>query len=250
MTPRKRGIGERWRSLYLWHRYIGLAAALMAAWLAVTGLALNHAEDLALASRYVRQDWLLEWYGIRPSTEVHGWNVNGHWFAQDGERVYLDGNFIGYGELVGAAATTFGFAVAFTDKLQLHSIDGALIETVTSPFGKPITAIASDAQGIVLVSHDEQRRADAAFLAFTPISSPAPVHAPGKQALPPALVHRIARDAVQHTLTWERVLLDAHAGRIFGVTGKWLADIAALLLLLLAITGVIVWIQRARRRHS
>ena len=52
------------RSLYLWHRYIGLAAALFVIVLTVTGLLLNHTEELGLDSSSVQSDTLLDWYGI------------------------------------------------------------------------------------------------------------------------------------------------------------------------------------------
>ncbi|MBW3567354.1 MAG: PepSY domain-containing protein [Proteobacteria bacterium] len=38
---------------------------------------------------------------------------------------------------------------------------------------------------------------------------------------------------------------------MFGKAGRWIADISGMLLLLLAISGIVIWAQRARarRRH-
>ena len=52
-------------------------------------------------------------------------------------------------------------------------------------------------------------------------------------------------------LTLERVLLDIHAGRIPGATGVFLVDAAALLFLVLAISGLWLWARHLvnARRH-
>ena len=43
------------------------------------------------------------------------------------------------------------------------------------------------------------------------------------------------------SLNWQRLLQDLHAGRLFGLAGQLLMDLAALLLVVLAFTGVIIW---------
>ena len=48
-------------------------------------------------------------------------------------------------------------------------------------------------------------------------------------------------------LTLERVLLDLHSGRVLGSAGVLLVDAAAILFLLLAISGLWLW---SRRRTS
>ena len=248
MSPRKHSRSEKFRSLYLWHRYAGLAGALLAAWLAITGLLLNHGDHLDLANRHVSQGWLLSLYGIAPPSRVEGRSVGGHWIVQGGDRVYLDEHFIGAGSIVGAAATTFGLVVAFPDRLQLHLDDGTLVEAL--PFtatAAPLSDVIVTDEGIMLVAGNDGFLANEDFTQFTP------THVPGTQdaaflPLPGDMARAIRLDVLHHSLTWERVLLDLHAGRMFGSAGAWLADIAALLLLLLAVTGVIVWMQRTRRK--
>ena len=65
------------KSLYVWHRWVGLVAALFVIVLAVTGLALNHTEELQLDARHVRTAWLLDWYGISLPDEVPAWRAGG-----------------------------------------------------------------------------------------------------------------------------------------------------------------------------
>lgn len=47
-------------------------------------------------------------------------------------------------------------------------------------------------------------------------------------------------------LPYERVLLDVHSGRIFGRYGPSVMDAAALLMVFLAGTGVLIWLKRKR----
>ena len=42
----------------------------------------------------------------------------------------------------------------------------------------------------------------------------------------------------------ERFLLDAHSGRVFGKYGIYVIDVAAILLLILSITGIWLWVVR------
>lgn len=248
MSPRRRRPGEKLRSLYLWHRYAGLAAALLVLWLAATGLLLNHSDDLALAQRYVKSDWLLAAYGIRASSdEIYGHRVGGHWLAQSGNLIYLDAQQLGEGTLVGAAEAEFGLVVAFADRLQLHAEDGGLIETVASPAAMPLISIAPVADGFVVSTAQHAFLADTNVTRFVPVDKPVLAVAP-PEPLPDDLAQRLADNVRYNALSWERVLLDLHAGRLFGSGGVWLADLAGILLLLLAVTGVIVWLQRAAAR--
>ena len=45
-------------------------------------------------------------------------------------------------------------------------------------------------------------------------------------------------------LTFERVLLDLHSGRIFGRAGPLVMDAAAVLFIALALTGFWMWLRR------
>jgi len=47
-------------------------------------------------------------------------------------------------------------------------------------------------------------------------------------------------------LSWERVMLDLHSGRLFGTAGVWVVDVAAVLLLFLALSGFVLWYQHMR----
>jgi len=48
-------------------------------------------------------------------------------------------------------------------------------------------------------------------------------------------------------LTAERVLADLHSGRIFTITGTVIMDVVALCMIVLSISGLIMWMQHNRR---
>ena len=252
MSPRKRSLREKFGSLYLWHRYAGLIAALLVIWLSVTGIALNHADDLNLRTMWVEQRWLLGLYNIRAPQDIAGRQVAGHWISTSGERIYVNDVFAARGQLAGMATTDFGFVIGLRDRVQLYTGDGVLVEEV--PFTAtpaPLDALAEHPMGVVLIAGNETFLADSEFLTFRKIDTDMSLPVRQLEPLPASLAEKISNDVLFHSLHWERVLLDLHAGRVFGHAGKWIMDIAAGLLLLLAASGIIIWLQRAqaRRRH-
>ena len=50
-----------------------------------------------------------------------------------------------------------------------------------------------------------------------------------------------------HTISWQRLMQDLHSGRWFGGWGVWMMDIAAVILLLLAVSGLWMWWGKRRR---
>lgn len=52
--------------LYIWHRYTGLLAALFVIFISLSGIALNHTDDLALKNQYLSSNFLLERYKVQP----------------------------------------------------------------------------------------------------------------------------------------------------------------------------------------
>ena len=63
-------------------------------------------------------------------------------------------------------------------------------------------------------------------------------------ALPADELAALQADFLSRILPLERVLLDVHSGRIGGMIGTILMDGAAVLLLLLALSGSWLWLRR------
>ncbi len=249
MSTRRQYRRSKWRSPYVWHRYVGLLTALFACVLAVTGLVLNRTDSLGLARRHVEWTPLLDWYGIRGPDAIVSYDVDGKQLSHAGRRLYLDLEELpgDYERLQAALPLDGMFAVAADGALLLFSADGALIERVTGAppnllrlgLGPGTVIVADSALGPY--ASDAQLlqwtrwEGDSASIAWAVAAPPAP-------ALAAALAARYRGTA----LSWERVLLDLHSGRLFGRHGVWVMDAAAVLLIVLALTGIWLW---TRRRH-
>ena len=247
------------RSLYIWHRYIGIVTALFVIILTITGLVLNHTDELKLDSSYIQSELLLDWYGIDSSGELTSYTAGPVSVTAVNDQI-----FWGTEPLSGISAPLSGLLlqgdlviIAAGGVLSLYSIDGELVEKLEHVAGMPtgILAIGLTAQkllavktvqGIYLTDKDmlEWNRADNPEIVW---SETTPL---------PAGLEELLQAAYRGAgLPVERVMLDLHSGRILGRAGIYLVDAAALLFLLLAMSGIWLWTRRrasvrAHRRKS
>lgn len=252
MSHHRRKHRFKLKSLYVWHRYVGLTAALFVILLASSGIALNHTERLALDSRFVQSRWLLDWYGIQaPASALTVDTAHGR-LTQLGAKLYfnlqpLAGEF---GQLSGAIARDGLLVVAVDNDLLLLSAHGEYLERLSKGDGAPgaIDELGLDAQGQLIVSTETGLyRANSQLLDWQPW--------PGEtesviwnrpQPVTGDAIAAIQADYLGRILPWERVMLDLHSGRLLGSFGPWLMDAAALLMLFLAGSGVFIWWKRQR----
>lgn len=240
------------KSLYVWHRYIGLTAALFVMLLASTGIALNHTQGLALDNRFVQNRWLLDWYGIQaPDTALSTATVHGR-LSLLGTKLYFEARPI-RGDLEsfrGAVAMGELLIAAIDDDLLLLSTRGEYVERLSEGDGAPgrIAGLALDAQGQLIVrTQSGLYRADVQMLDWQPwMGTEESVTWNTPQPISGAEIAGLQADYLGRILPWERVILDLHSGRLFGRFGPWLMDAAAVLMLFLAGSGVLIWWKRQR----
>jgi hypothetical protein len=246
--PRPRPRAKLLRSLYLWHRYIGLAAAAFVIVLSVTGLLLNHTEELGLDSIRVTSPAVLDWYGVRAPDELLAYRAGTLTVIEAGERIYLTQGELpdARGPLHGAVEYDGLVIVAMADQLWLLTPDGELVERLDATAGVPpdLLAIGRTGDGALAVrTVAGSFRADADLLAWTATDAHGIDWA---TSIPPtaAQARAVERAWRGEGLPLERVMLDLHSGRILGNAGVYLMDGAALLFLVLAASGVWLWIKR------
>lgn len=240
------------KSFYVWHRYMGVGAALFTLIIAVTGILLNHTEGFQLDSRHVKSSWILDWYGIEAPKKLQSFPCGARHITLMGEHLYLnrrevDGN---YRQLIGAICQGEMLIVAISNSILLLTPRGELIEQLRESDGVPagIRTIGTDANGRVVVqgSHDtyqpgedfiqwERWKGNSETITWATISE-----------LDPVVRSALQQHFRTEVLPVERVILDLHSGRFFGVLGPWLFDMAALLLILLSLSGTWIWLKRRR----
>lgn len=236
--------------LLQFHRWIGLAASLLVLLLAISGIALEHSEQLRLDQRYLTQPWVLNHYGIKPDS-ITQYRVKDYSLAHAGNRIYLDGvpTAVESSLLCGAVKIAMGFAICLGEGLALIDAEGALVEHLETDLSLPAPATGigqTSSQQVVLLSHDGNWLADSDFLLWQPYPDQ-PSIVSQSSAPAAALRYKIEAHNISHEISWERVLLDLHSGRLLGSWGVYLMDLAALAMIFLACSGVWVWWKRSFR---
>jgi len=252
---RKKSPAKLLRSLYIWHRYIGLAAAVFVILLTVTGLVLNHTDELLLDSQHVGSGLLLDWYGIEAPDDFNGYRVGDISITAVGSHVYWNTTRIprASAPLLGAIGFAGLVVIAVEGQLLLFTPDGKLVERLGGAAGVPAGMQAlglTPAGELAIHAAHGFYRTDDSFLEWRETGS---LEAAWAASTDPSPALRTAlQQAWRGTgLTLERVLLDLHSGRILGSWGIYLVDAAAVLFLLLAISGVWLWGKRrtTARKH-
>ena len=248
MPQHKTANGTR-RVVYRWHRRIGLTAGLFVLLLAVTGLALNHTEALGLDERYVTGRLLQDWYGLGVPDDVVSFAAGDRRVTLLGDALYLDESRLDgrFGTLVGAVATAgYIYLVADGDLLVLLQ-DGRLVERLGRVNGVPraIRAVGLTADARLAVRSDGGTLiADELISVWQRTDTAAALRWSTATAAPSGLVDELRERYRDHMLSFERVVLDLHSGRLFGSAGPWVMDAAALLLVTLAVSGFWMWLRR------
>ena len=234
----------------LMHRYGGITSALFIIVVCITGLLLNHTDQLELNKKTVTANWLLDWYGIEKPPTV-SFEFADQYASQLNQTIYLgtthvQGSYALLQGLVSAERTTI---IATTDQLIVMTPKGELIEVLDALHGIPANIrrigltpdgeLIIDATGNLWTADDNLlgwARTDAKSIAWSVTTT-----------LPSTLEDAISTHFRGAGLSLERILLDLHSGRILGRAGPWLGDAVAIVFILLAITGIWMWFKTRRR---
>lgn len=240
----------RHRLFWTWHRRIGIVAALLVVVLSVTGLALNHTDRLGLDERYVTWEWLLDWYGIEAPAEAVSYVAGDSRITLMGDRLYADRKMLSghFSSLQGAVVADGFLAVAVGDAILVLTPDGQLVDRLGAESGVPagIETIGVGDAGRIFVGTGESVYG-AGMDALDWRSEPDPlgeIRWAAADAADKALLDDLRKDFRGRIVPLERILLDLHSGRIAGQVGVLVMDVAAVLLLVLALTGSWLWFVR------
>jgi hypothetical protein len=230
------------------HRTLGASAAAFILFMALSGLAINHSQNLGLDRQHVSQPSLLGWYGIGEPEQIRSYTAGGKWLSFAGSQVYFNGEFVStLSNGVGAVFNGDLLVVAGGNELLILDREGELIER--TPWVQPesglIESIGMVENRIVLVNSNRNLwMADAQLLQWQPVDD-ATITADWSE--PASEPEEIRQTLIQQYrgagLSAERLLLDLHSGRIFGPVGVLVYDLLALIVGFLAISGIVFWIR-------
>lgn len=239
--------------LLRWHRRIALIAAIFVVVLALTGLLINHANELGLDKQQLQGSWVARWYGIK-KPEVTAFSINHQWLAHDGvDSLYLNTSLIGPCQppLHGAVSLKDILVALCEKELLLISPEGMVIERITPVFGLPEGAsgiTVSDNQ-LAVKTIQGLFLADIDTLEWKSESLPKASLRWSKATPPPTDILRQLKSHLPG-VSVERLLLDLHSGRLFGKLGVYLMDLMAILFLFLAMSGIWAWVNYLRLKKK
>ncbi len=221
--------------------------------LAVSGVALNHASDWGLDRRHLDWPWLLDAYGIQAPAPTAS-------FADGGLRATLLGErlFLGHEEIAQDITGLAGIAtleplvlVGAHDTLYVLTMAGELVEAIDTAvtLPGPVDRVGRHGQRAVVESGGKLYRSDPDITRFEHWSTGQRDDLRwSRETQPEASDLEVLQELYRgRGLTVERVLADLHSGRIFAAAGTLIMDSVAVFMIVLSLSGFVLWIQHSRR---
>ena len=237
------------RHLRKWHRKLGIFAAFFLIFLSVTGIALNHTDTFKLSSYHVKIPWLQDFYGISEPNQLRFYQP----LTVTDDLVWLHDKVL---LEVTTPVISIGkfqqyFLIATQEQLFIYSKQGALVDKLSNVSGLPsdITHLSVAADRIIINSAKGYFQTDSDFFEWQLLSSiNEPKWVKQTMATEAERAQAILNYKAQF-LTWERIVVDTHSGRFFGIVGVLFMDAVAVFLILLSLSGIYIWIRYSRAKR-
>ncbi len=245
--PRK---NKALRTSYRWHRFIGVVISLPVLLVSITGIALNHADSFGLNRTQVSNSTILNQYRMVPDKPIISFEDSGVWVSKLGKQVFLNGQRVtsSPGKLVGFLSDDKIYHILTSKNLLLISAKENLLidelgseslpENSTGIAKKDGSVFVSNPKGVFKLSESKD--------SFIPVD-PFPFPTKELLSLPKEFESKIFENFRGDGISLWRVVLDIHSGAFFGRIGVLLADLTALALILLTLTGLYNWWKTAGR---
>ncbi len=233
--------------LHIWHRYLGITVSLFVIVLSITGLLLNLTDVLKLTQSHISSTWLLKHYNIG-DFPVTSFKTDNLYVSQASNYIYLDGVYAAHlkDKLVGTVTIEKNIVLATQTSLVVMNIHGEILDEIVDYTGLPEgpLGVSLTNEGYpVIRGVNTYWKGSKALSAWQPLKGPHP-----KWVAPTETPENINRSIQHHArgneINYERVLLDLHSGRLLGSWGQNLMSISAILFVILAITGIFVWLRK------
>ena len=196
------------------HRFLGVTLVLFVLILSVTGTLLQHADDFNIRQKYTSSEFAKNFYNIEPC-KVLSVNVGSKWFSKCNNNLYFQDIKI----------------VNNVNSISSINVDNNFF---IIQYGNHRLKI--DRNGKILdmehLKDEEVQNENNLQLKENEIND--------------KLRKKIENKSISKTITYERVIVDIHTGRIFGQTGVTLIDLVTIGIIFLSITGTITWIKQKK----
>lgn len=246
------------RHLREWHRKLGIIAAFFLIFLSISGVALNHTTLLSLAHQPIENTRLLDHYGIAPPSDVRFYQKNTLQVTNNllwlNDKLLLEStsNIVAVTVIRTTQASDEKIILTVSDdQIYLFNQQGDLIDQLGEELDVPqnINALHVNKSDITVRTPTGYFQTNIDFFEWQKITFVVepdwikPIEASEKLMTKAKLAYR------SQFLTLERIILDAHSGRIFGLFGVLFMDAVAVLLILLSLSGIYIWLRYARAKR-
>ena len=249
-APDFRPVPPRIHPVTHWHRILGIVSTLIVLITVITGLVLNHSDVFDLSEKRVVSAVVRYLYGHRDPQITSAYFTTRGWVTQLNTRVFLDiaEIFQRQALLVGAVETQDGFVIAFTDGIVEFDQAFDVVERYGALDGikTPVRQIGVLAGAPVINTAAGLLQFDVLAGALEAASADAAPEWQTSAVLPAALRDELVVNYGGPGVSYEQLLLDLHSGRLFGLTGVIIVDVAAICLLLLAVSGIYLYFKFKR----
>jgi uncharacterized iron-regulated membrane protein len=231
------------------HRSLGMLGAVFLIWMTISGVLINHADGLGFATRQISQPLLLDWYGLEGPERVTSYRVGGDWLSFAGSYLYFNGEAVTtLAEGIAAVRTTSMIVAGGSKELLLLDHRARLVERLPWTAAGTVEDLGLYDEAVVVRAAGQLWLADAQVIGWSVLDAPATAvewSAPEPESA--EVRDRIVAAYRGEGLSLQRVLLDMHSGQFFGNKGVWVYDLLAILVFVLAGSGLVLWFRTSSR---
>jgi hypothetical protein len=231
------------------HKFTGIAVCIFLIHLSITGIFLNHTEDLGLDEKYTASPIILSLYNISIPSQEESFLVDNIFISRFGDQVFMNNQPIIKNEspIMGAAFSNQILTIAFQNEMVLLTQEGELIERITSAAELPknIQKLGVSEDILYLKTPDQLWQSSDQAQAWE-FSGSGFNNWSNEVVLSDQQTKQIEMYFSGKGVSLEQFFLDLHNGNIIKGFGKWLLDIIAIFLLLLSISGIWIWLKKRR----
>ncbi|MFT7685603.1 MAG: hypothetical protein ACI9FB_000946 [Candidatus Azotimanducaceae bacterium] len=220
------------------HRSVGVFLSAFLIMLSVTGVLLNHTDDLKLAKNYVPSIIAARYYTNDQSTL--GYYLRDHYYYLLEERLFIDKEEVTHcADLNGVVQHKNQQAILCGDDLLMLTLSNQLVERLDSSLGLPsgIEGIGVFEDRLFINTAMQNYEFDPESLEIKDSQTPIR-NMPVQVEVPRVLT-------LGSSITWQQFFLDVHSGIFVGNFGKWFMDFVALCLCGMAVSGIAMWLKKA-----
>lgn len=238
---------RKWRrTLWRWHRRVGISALAFLAVMAATGIVLNHADGWRLYDTRLPYRFAIWAYGDVGARQVVGLAVQDKQLYQKGSDLIFNESLLATdceGRLNGMVVIDKFYWISCDSTLLAVTESGDFVESITLEIDPP-TAIANCSNNLCLLVGSEWRQFDFLTLDVTTTDAQPSAIYPENiefESLPEYL------QITPKELNVGRLVADLHSGALFKTPGKLAVDLLGFIVLFLSVSGCYLWLGNRRK---